>query len=46
MDAVNIWKFLHSSFMFVAVSIFVGQGICWWEPSRARETSGPSDSPE
>lgn len=27
MDAVNIWKFLHISFMFVAVSIFVGQGM-------------------
>ncbi len=27
MDATTIWKFLHLAFMFVAVSIFVGQGM-------------------
>ena len=27
MDAATIWKFLHIAFMFVAVSIFVGQGM-------------------
>jgi uncharacterized membrane protein len=27
MDATTIWKFLHIAFMFVAVSIFVGQGM-------------------
>ena len=27
MDAVTVWKFLHSASMFVAVSIFVGQGM-------------------
>src|ERR687892_136114 len=27
MDASTIWKFLHIAFMFVAVSIFVGQGM-------------------
>ena len=27
MDAATIWKFLHIVFMFVAVSIFVGQGM-------------------
>jgi len=26
-DAATIWKFLHIAFMFVAVSIFVGQGM-------------------
>jgi uncharacterized membrane protein len=27
MDMTTIWKFLHIAFMFVAVSIFVGQGM-------------------
>ena len=27
MDAATIWKFLHIACMFVAVSIFVGQGM-------------------
>jgi hypothetical protein len=27
MDAATIWKFLHIASMFVAVSIFVGQGM-------------------
>ena len=27
MDAATIWKFLHIAAMFVAVSIFVGQGM-------------------
>jgi uncharacterized membrane protein len=27
MEATTIWKFLHIAFMFVAVSIFVGQGM-------------------
>ena len=27
MDATTIWKFLHIACMFVAVSIFVGQGM-------------------
>jgi uncharacterized membrane protein len=27
MDAATIWKFLHIAFMFVAVSIFIGQGM-------------------
>jgi uncharacterized membrane protein len=27
MDAVTIWKFLHIASMFLAVSIFVGQGM-------------------
>src|ERR671911_1182698 len=27
MDASTIWKFLHIASMFVAVSIFVGQGM-------------------
>src|ERR687895_894316 len=27
MDAATIWKFLHIATMFVAVSIFVGQGM-------------------
>jgi uncharacterized membrane protein len=27
MDATTIWKFLHIASMFVAVSIFVGQGM-------------------
>ena len=27
MDAVTLWKFLHIAAMFVAVSIFVGQGM-------------------
>jgi uncharacterized membrane protein len=27
MDITTIWKFLHIAFMFVAVSIFVGQGM-------------------
>jgi uncharacterized membrane protein len=27
MDAATIWKFLHIAFLFVAVSIFVGQGM-------------------
>lgn len=27
MDAASIWKFLHITLMFVAVSIFVGQGM-------------------
>jgi hypothetical protein len=27
MDAATIWKFLHIALMFVAVSIFVGQGM-------------------
>ena len=27
MDATTVWKFLHIAFMFVAVSIFVGQGM-------------------
>jgi uncharacterized membrane protein len=27
MDIANVWKFLHIASMFVAVSIFVGQGM-------------------
>lgn len=27
MEAVNVWKFLHIASMFLAVSIFVGQGM-------------------
>lgn len=27
MDATTIWKFLHIASMFLAVSIFVGQGM-------------------
>jgi uncharacterized membrane protein len=27
MDMTTIWKFLHIAFMFLAVSIFVGQGM-------------------
>jgi hypothetical protein len=27
-DAATFWKFLHISSMFLAVSIFVGQGCC------------------
>ena len=27
MDAVTVWKFLHIAAMFLAVSIFVGQGM-------------------
>src|SRR5688572_33508903 len=27
MDAATVWKFLHIASMFVAVSIFVGQGM-------------------
>lgn len=27
MDAANVWKFLHIAAMFLAVSIFVGQGM-------------------
>ncbi len=27
MDAVSVWKFLHIAAMFLAVSIFVGQGM-------------------
>jgi hypothetical protein len=27
MEAFNVWKFLHIASMFVAVSIFVGQGM-------------------
>ena len=27
MEAVTVWKFLHIASMFVAVSIFVGQGM-------------------
>jgi uncharacterized membrane protein len=27
MDAASVWKFLHIAFLFVAVSIFVGQGM-------------------
>jgi len=35
MDATTIWKFLHISFMFVAVSIFVGQGMLSGAVARA-----------
>jgi hypothetical protein len=41
MDASTIWKFLHIAAMFVAVSIFVGQGMLSGAVGR-RATSAPS----
>jgi uncharacterized membrane protein len=37
MDATTIWKFLHIAFMFVAVSIFVGQGMLSGAVARSRD---------
>lgn len=34
MEAVSVWKFLHIASMFVAVSIFVGQGMLSGEVAR------------
>jgi uncharacterized membrane protein len=37
MGAATIWKFLHIAFMFVAVSIFVGQGMLSGAVARSGE---------